>query len=368
MCGRVFQTMNTNQLLRLAGTNLIRNGERFGVNHNVCPTSNLPAIRYHAAPEHNYREVDMMKWGYQTDFQFIINARGEELTEKRTFIPMLNHNRVVVMVSGFFEWDEKKEKKQPFVFKPKATDLNNQEDKPPVFYIAALTGKDDTVILLTREATKEINVVHHRMPIFLEENEIDKWLNSDKYKFNQIFDKEILDGSKSKWSNVDFYPIGPYVNNIKNKTDQCLMSLDDHMKKLDSVGIKKFFQAKPKEKTASKEENKEETKESIKTVAIKENAKDIGNEKVPTPNGESEQAIVIKLSSSTPLGNKDALKPDNETSSLKRKRESITKSSKSNDISHTLKKVKLNDEEKQKKLSVKKVSLDKAMNLAYPTK
>jgi len=144
------------------------------------------------------------------------------------------------------------------------------------------------------------------------------------------------------------------------------MSLDDHMKKLDSVGIKKFFQAKPKEKTASKEENKEETKESIKTVAIKENAK--GNEKVPTPNGESEQTIVIKLSSSTPLGNKDTLKPDNETSSLKRKRESITKSSKSNDISHTLKKVKLNDEEKQKKLSVKKVSLDKAMNLAYPTK
>jgi putative SOS response-associated peptidase YedK len=387
--------MNTNQLLRLAGTTLIRNGDRYGVNHNVCPTSSLPAIRYHPSSEYNYREVDLMKWGYQTEYNFILNARGEELTEKRTFLPMLNHNRVVMIVSGYFEWDEKKTPKQPYAFKPKATDANSQDpDKPPVFYIAALTGKDDTLILLTREATPEIAHIHHRMPILLEEDEIDMWLNTDKYKFSQIMDKEILNESKAKWKSVEAYPIGPYINDLKNKSDQVIMTYDDHIKKLDSVGIKKFFGAKPagankanngatdKDKITKNGDKEAVTKGGPELILIvKEDAKKIGQAEYTTP-GEEEKQIDAKAMT-TPVDAVETLSAklsevdtgklttagNKSPTSLKRKSDAITNSKGSKESSQTLKKMKLvASDPNQKKISFKKIDSNKAMNLAYPTK
>jgi len=84
------------------------------------------------------------------------------------------------------------------------------------------------------------------MPVLLDESEIDMLLNVDKYKFEKIFEKEIMDKKKmEKWKRIQFYPIGPYVNDIKNKTPQCLMTLEEHKKKLYEVGIKRFFGAKP---------------------------------------------------------------------------------------------------------------------------
>jgi len=99
-------------------------------------------------------------------------------------------NRCVVIVSGFFEWNQDK---KPYAFKHVQILEEVAEDKPVHFYVAALYGSDETVILLTREANDEISAVHHRMPVLLDESEIDLWLNVDKYKFEKIFEKEIMD-------------------------------------------------------------------------------------------------------------------------------------------------------------------------------
>jgi putative SOS response-associated peptidase YedK len=44
----------------------------------------------------------------------MINARGEEITDKTFFRPYFN-NRCVVIVEGAFEWDSSR---QPFAYKP----------------------------------------------------------------------------------------------------------------------------------------------------------------------------------------------------------------------------------------------------------
>lgn len=283
MCGRVFQTYNVNQLLRLAGTNLIRNANRHQVSYNVCPTSYIPAVRHCDDAENNHRELDMMKWGYDAGFQFIINARVEELTEKKTFRPLLNSNRCVVIIEGFFEWNAKKE---PFAFKPKPT---GKEDDLPHLYVAALYAQDETVILLTREATKEISGVHHRMPVILDEDELDMWLDCKKYRFENIINKEILNPKKEKWNSLFFYQLAPYVGDIKNKTDKCLMSIEDYKKELDRVGIKRFFKSvkdtkkeEPKKEEPKKEEvtPKEETPKGDQETPKEETPKE------ETPNGD----------------------------------------------------------------------------------
>jgi putative SOS response-associated peptidase YedK len=67
---------------------------------------------------------------------------------------MIN-NRCVVVMEGYFEW---KEKSEPYMFKPKNSDH---------FLVAALYSNDNEVILLTKDATKELEGVHDRMPVIL---------------------------------------------------------------------------------------------------------------------------------------------------------------------------------------------------------
>jgi len=257
MCGRVYQTYNPRQLLRLAGTSLIRNQDKHSTGYNMTPTNYIPAIRHHSSAENNNRELDMIKWGYQAPFgQFIVNARVEEAAEKRTFRPLINTARCVMIVQGYFEWTPKK---VPFVFHPKAHskvasgDENDGNDKPPCIYIGGLIAPDDTLILLTRESFTGFDDVHERMPVVLDESEIDMWLDCEKYKFEKILFSEILNEKKEKWSQIGHYETGPLVNNIKNKTDKVIQTLEEYKKDLDKNGIKRFFQAQPKKEKVKEE-------------------------------------------------------------------------------------------------------------------
>lgn len=289
MCGRIFQTLNPDQLIRLAGTTLIRNGDRYSTNYNVCPTTNIPVVRHNAGGNNgNYRCLDMMKWGYNAPFgQLIINARCEELQDKRTFVPMLNTSRCVILAEGYYEWTPKKE---PYAFRPNSYKDNNKDsEKPPCLFIAALYAKDESVILLTRESMGDASQVHTRMPVLLDESEIEMWIDSDKYKFESIIDKYILNEKADKWKSLTQYRIGPYVHDIHNKTEQCLMTLDEHKQKLDETGIKRFFQ-KAEKKSEEKKIDSQEKKESAKVNT--EKVKDIPKD---TPKGtpkESEQPTV----------------------------------------------------------------------------
>jgi len=254
MCGRVYNAYNPRQLLRLAGTSLIRNQGKYNTGYNVTPTNYIPAIRHHSSAENNHRELDMVKWGYQAPFgQFIVNARVEEAAEKRTFRPLINTSRCVMIVQGYFEWTPKK---VPFVFHPKTQskvvshDENDDNDKPPCIYIGALIAPDNTLILLTRESFPGFDDVHDRMPVVLDETEIDMWLDCEKYKFEKILFSEILDEKKEKWSQIGHYQTGPLVNSIKNKSEKVLQTFEEYTKELDKTGIKRFFQVATKKEKA----------------------------------------------------------------------------------------------------------------------
>ena len=66
--------------------------------------------------------------------------------------------------------------------------------------------KEDEVFVLTRDSFGEFAKVHHRMPVLLEENEIDLWIDTKKYFniyiyfflsiFHDIIDKKILNQQK----------------------------------------------------------------------------------------------------------------------------------------------------------------------------
>lgn len=357
MCGRIFQTHNLQRLIQIARTSNLRNGNLHNPSFNSAPTNYIPAVRQRTLAqrpranetqekiskdekiqkeeqisnekpgqkdilinkEHqenalinkeqipNEREdleLDFLKWGYDAGFAFVINARIEELQEKKMFKNLLNTNRCAVIAEGYYEWNEKKE---PFSFKP----TQNADH----FYIAALYFGNDTVILLTRPSIKSLEGVHHRMPVLLEGNELDLWLDNEKSSFSSIIDNKILNDKNEVWGKVRLERVGPFVNDAKNKTQKCLMSYADYMKELDEKGIKRFFKPKTPGTEGKKQEN-------IGKLEEKNGKKDIQNEKNNINKEKEEKKIdeeekSPKIHKKTPEKRKEDIKDKGEVSGEK---------------------------------------------------
>eukprot|EP01017_Pseudomicrothorax_dubius_P028129 TRINITY_DN3322_c0_g1_i1.p1 TRINITY_DN3322_c0_g1~~TRINITY_DN3322_c0_g1_i1.p1 ORF type:complete len:372 (+),score=79.38 TRINITY_DN3322_c0_g1_i1:110-1225(+) len=354
MCGRVLSSLNPRRLMQLAAAGRMRNGDRYGSSFNMCPTNYLPTIRHtsnvNAADskkcngedqkeEVRYgdpslaeevineegkpnRVLDFVKWGHQGGPFFVINARVEEMTEKPMFKGVINRSRCVVIVEGYYEWNPKKE---PYCHKHKEKEY---------LLMAGVTFRDETVILLTRESKDDLGAIHHRMPVLLNEDLVDMWLDCEHYDFRTLLDKYVLDKSNDVWEHLNYYRIGPAVNDIKNKTEECIHSLEQHKQKLDKTGIMRFMKkpggtAAPKDgkkevpsdvqvaiqQDLNKEAKKEEAKPSTNTFKTSEAVNSNPTNTKSNLSSTNTRAKKIKFSDRTPLIESA---DDNPTQRLKR--------------------------------------------------
>ena len=113
------------------------------------------------------------RWGFPgfSRTQLIFNARSESALEKRTFRESVEHRRIVVPATCFYEWNKNKEKN---IF---------YRQGQPVLYMAGLYNRyqdEDRFVILTTEANDSMKPVHDRMPLVLEREEIQRWLNEDQ--------------------------------------------------------------------------------------------------------------------------------------------------------------------------------------------
>ena len=113
------------------------------------------------------------RWGFPgfSGKQLIFNARSESALEKKTFRESVEHRRIVVPATWFYEWNKNKEKN---IF---------YRQGQPVLYMAGFYNRyqnEDRFVILTTEANDSMRPVHDRMPLVLERDEIHKWLNEDQ--------------------------------------------------------------------------------------------------------------------------------------------------------------------------------------------
>lgn len=73
-------------------------------------------------------------------------------------------NKCIVVVTGYYEWTKEK---QPYAF--------CKSDKS-LIYIAGLYNESG-IVLMTKEANDDVNIVHHRMPVMLNtKTDFEAWL------------------------------------------------------------------------------------------------------------------------------------------------------------------------------------------------
>ena len=117
-------------------------------------------------------EAEQMIWGFpRFDGKgLLINARAETAVERRTFRESVLHRRCVIPAKGFWEWNKSKEK---FSFE--------RQDSQVMFMAGCYDcfKGQERFIILTTEANSSVKSVHDRMPLILEQNELEDWVTDD---------------------------------------------------------------------------------------------------------------------------------------------------------------------------------------------
>ena len=118
--------------------------------------------------------AEVMKWGFPQyrGKGLLINARSETVLDKRMFRDSVLHRRCIIPAKHFYEWDRSKEKVSFF------------RENSPVIYMAGFYNRfqeEDRFIILTVPANVSVEPVHDRMPLILEEQEIQDWVYEERF-------------------------------------------------------------------------------------------------------------------------------------------------------------------------------------------
>jgi putative SOS response-associated peptidase YedK len=148
----------------------------------------------------------------------MINARSETAAEKPSFRTAFKRRRCLIPADGFYEWRKIGKRKQPY-------HIHFTAGRP--FTMAGLweswskgpEGTLETFTILTTAANKAISGLHHRMPVILEGDARELWLDSS------VQNPELLSSLlvPHRGASLHLTPVSTLVNNVRNESPQCLV-------------------------------------------------------------------------------------------------------------------------------------------------
>ena len=159
---------------------------------NIAPTQPIPIIRLERTPDGaKSRHFVLVRWGFlpgfvkdPKDFPLVINARSETAAEKPSFRNALKRRRCIIAADAFYEWRRDKLGKGKNK-KPSVPFLIRRRDGAPMAFAALWeswsgpNGEEmDTACILTTAANNLMAPIHDRMPVILEPENFDRWLDT----------------------------------------------------------------------------------------------------------------------------------------------------------------------------------------------
>jgi putative SOS response-associated peptidase YedK len=185
MCGRIALFTPPARMARLLEATLADGVDPDGrPSWNIGPTRRIDGVR----DKDGARVLDRYRWGlipsWAKDASIAprtFNARSETVATKPSFRAAYKARRLLVPIDGFYEWDRStKPRAQPHFF--------HRADGAPLV-LAGLweTWRDPadpgadllaTATILTTEAGADIDGIHDRMPVVLEQESFDLWLTA----------------------------------------------------------------------------------------------------------------------------------------------------------------------------------------------
>lgn len=189
--------------------------------YNIAPTQPVPVIRQH--PKEPRRDLSLMKWGLVPSWAKdasgaagMINARSGTAATKPAFRDPLKFRRCLIPADGFYEWKKTGKTKQPYCF-----EVNERE----LFAFAGLwdAWKDTngnwirTCSILTTTPNAVTSSVHDRMPVILDPDSYDLWLDPGMNDGGAV--SELLKPYHARLMRC--YPVSTRINHVANDDEGC---------------------------------------------------------------------------------------------------------------------------------------------------
>jgi putative SOS response-associated peptidase YedK len=236
MCGRYIQVASPTLL-----------AEHFDVDEVVVPEP--PEPRYNIAPraevltvvqrglddpetaaEGGIRVLEPMRWGLVPSWaddprigDRMINARAESLTEKAAFKTAYRRRRCLIPADGFYEWQRISTKRKQPMF------IHRRDGEPIAFaglWEVWRSTPDDPWLLscsiVTTRANAMMEPVHDRMPVMLEADVWDQWLDV------RVHDREVLDPllDPPPDDTLEMWPVSTLVNSADNDSPELVARVE----------------------------------------------------------------------------------------------------------------------------------------------
>ena len=219
MCGRINVTTSAGSIAEFF---LALNFADVQPRYNITPAQEVLAIR--REPHEGRRVLHGFQWGLLPSWARdpkisarLTNARCETLSEKPSFRGSYKYRRCIIPIDGFYEWKREGSLKQPYYFK-----MINQQ----LIALAGLwehwvgpSGEEifSTTIITTR-ANPLMAPIHHRMPVILDSNDFDQWLDPALQDGRSV--EHLLKPLGEEL--LTCYPVSSFVNNSRNDGPQCI--------------------------------------------------------------------------------------------------------------------------------------------------
>jgi putative SOS response-associated peptidase YedK len=189
--------------------------------YNIAPIQPVPVIRQN--PKQPRRELSLMRWGlipsWAKDSSVaaqMINARSETAATKPAFRDPLTSRRCLIPADGFYEWQRTGKTKQPYCF-----EVNEGE----LFAFAGLWDrwKDPSgqwvksCSILTTTPNAVTSAVHDCMPVILDLDSYDLWLDPGMTNVDAAFD--LLKPYDARLMRC--FPVSARVNHVANDDAEC---------------------------------------------------------------------------------------------------------------------------------------------------
>ena len=228
MCGRfnlrtnVADLMDMFSLVPATGFAVSRVEPRF----NIAPTQPVLAVRL----QDESRQLSYLQWGLipfwskdPNSGRKMINARAETVRSKPSFRSAFRSRRCLILADGFYEWKTLAEGgKQPY-------HIQMRDGSPFAFaglweqWVGNSGETIESCSIITTTPNELLSEIHDRMPVILKPEDFGQWIEPE------VSDPQLIENLLQPYDAEAMlaYRVSTLVNNPRNETPDCLMSIED---------------------------------------------------------------------------------------------------------------------------------------------
>ncbi|PVW06518.1 hypothetical protein DEA06_03125 [Microbacterium sp. Gd 4-13] len=237
MCGRFVVANVGSELVGVLRVD-VENDVLPAPSYNIAPTASAAIVLDSVKTDPPTRRLEPARWGLVPSWAKdpgigvkAFNARSEEIENKPMFRGALEKRRAIVPASGYYEWKTTDDGKVPHYIHP--------ADGSPLFFAGLYEwwknpelADDDSArwmlsfTILTRASIGRLGSIHDRMPLFMDADYADAWLDPSTDNVGDILDAAI-DAAPTVADTLDDHVVSTAVGNVRNNSPELIEPVDE---------------------------------------------------------------------------------------------------------------------------------------------